>query len=200
MIIGLTGGIATGKSTVAAMLRELGVCHIDADRIGHRMLAQDSPVFSRVVEQFGPEILDPDGAIDRKRLGDLVFSGEEAKKQLEKIVHPAIMEEIDRQLIQCPAGLPVVLDAPLLIEAGLHSMVDVIWVTHCREETQVSRLRERGLTRQEAVARIRSQMPAREKLALATERIDTEKTLNETRKQIARLYREITGQVPPQEK
>jgi len=200
MIIGLTGGIATGKSTVAAMLRELGVCHIDADRIGHRMLEPDSPVFSRVLAQFGTDILDPGGAIDRKRLGALVFSAGEAKKQLENIVHPAIMEEIDRQIRKCPAGLPVVLDAPLLIEVGLQGLVDVIWVTHCREETQVSRLRQRGLTRQEAYDRIRSQMPAREKLALATEIIDTEKPLNETREQIARLYREITGQVPPQEK
>jgi Dephospho-CoA kinase (EC 2.7.1.24) len=129
-IIGLTGNIATGKSTVARMLRDLGATVIDADRVAHEVMRAGTPVHRAVVETFGPQVLRPDGEIDRARLGAVVFSDPQALAQLEAIVHPAVLEEVARRIAAAPTPV-VVVEAIKLIESGMAEAFDALWVTTC---------------------------------------------------------------------
>ena len=189
---GLAGGIASGKSTVAAMLRELGAHIIDADKIGHEMLLSTSPAFPELVAAFGRGILDSAGRIDRKKLGPLVFSDPAKLQQLNRIVHPRIIERISQLAAQhCSQnpGAAVVVDAALIYETGIPGRFAKAIVAWCRPEQQIERLLAKtGLSREEAEQRISSQMPAEEKRRRADFVVDCSGSLEETRRQVEDLY------------
>jgi len=190
--VGLTGGIASGKTTVARVLAELGAFVLDADAFAHSALERPGAVYERVVERFGTSILDEDGRIVRPRLAGLVFHDDEARRALNAIVHPEVMAEADRRLAAFAprGGNPItVFDAALLVESGLHRDFHRLIVTRCRRQTQIRRLLARDrLSTEEAEARIDAQAPLEEKLAVADYVVDTEGTLRETRKQIEGVY------------
>ncbi len=184
LLIGITGNIGTGKSTVAGMLAELGAEVIDADLVAHEVMRAGAPAHAQVVETFGPEILAPDGEIDRARLGTLVFADPAALVRLEAIVHPAILETIRRRIAASRAAV-VVVEAIKLIEAGMADGYDSLWVTTCRPEQQVRRIiGGRGLSRAEAEQRVQAQSPQGKKLVRADVVIDTSGTLSRTRAQV----------------
>lgn len=189
---GLTGGIASGKSTVAAMLRELGAYIVDADKVGHEMLLSTSPAFAELVAAFGRRILDSAGRIDRSKLGSLVFADPAKLQQLNRIVHPRIIERIGQMAAEHCKQNPravVVVDAALIYETGIPGRFVKTMVAWCRPEQQVERLIEKtGLSREEAEKRIASQMPADEKRRRADFVIDCSGSLEETRRQVEALY------------
>lgn len=195
IVVGLTGGIASGKSTVASILAGLGAGIIDADRLAREAVAKDTPAYSRIAAHFGAGILQPDGTIDRKRLGAIVFSDPHQRHVLESIVHPWVKAETDRLIAQLRRGrrVPVaVMDVPLLFESGMHQgreLAEVI-VVYAPESVQVRRLAARdGLTEAEALTRIRTQMSIELKKTLATRVIDNSGRLEETRAQTVELFR-----------
>ena len=199
---GLTGGIASGKSTVAAMLREEGFPVIEADRVAHQVMEPGQPGYKEVVATFGEEILvthvgldtdrgrDRGTSIDRKRLGAIVFSDHEKLKQLNAIIHPRVEEEMEREFAEFErtgkhaAGF---VEAALIFEAGLHKKLDGVVVAWCLPEQQLARLMERGLSADEARKRVALQMPAAEKLALAAVKIDCSGSLEQTRREVRAL-------------
>jgi len=184
ILIGLTGNIGTGKSTVARMLAELGAEVIDADRVAHQVMQAGTPVYNAIVETFGPHILAPDGEIDRRRLGDLVFSAPHALASLERIVHPAVIAAIE-QRIAASTAQAVVVEAIKLIESGMADAYDSLWVTICRPEQQLQRIMaERNLSRAEALLRMQAQPPQEEKIARADVVIDNSGPLSHTRAQV----------------
>jgi len=194
-VIGLTGGIACGKSTVAAMLADLGAAVIDADVIAREITKKGMPVWHRIKETFGDEYLLPDGELDRKKLGELVFANAEALKKLNAITHPVIQQQvlakIDR-LKSMGSYKAIVVDAALLIEAGWHHMVDEVWLVVTDRETQIERLMKRnGLTRQQALNRINSQMDQDIKRRYADRIIDNSRDMEYTRKQVEQLWAEL---------
>ncbi len=189
--IGLTGNIATGKSNVGQILRELGAAYIDADKVAHQMMAPGAAAYQAVVAYFGAGILAPDGAIDRHALGAIVFSDPEALRQLEHLVHPVTIAEVERR-IQASGAAVIVVEAIKLLESGMAETYDAIWVTTCAEEEQIRRLRDsRGLDRTEALRRIHAQPPQAEKLARADVIIDTNGAKPETRKQVLAAWEGI---------
>ncbi len=199
-IIGLTGGIGTGKSTVSRFLSELGAVIIDADKVGHEALLPECSICADVTSAFGNEILDSQGKIDRKKLGNVVFNSPEALACLNRIVHPwmtvTLKERLDKLRKQRVKA--VVLEAALLIEAGWTSLVDEVWVTVAPRETVLKRLREREkLSREEAMSRIRSQMSRSERLKRADVVIDTNVSLDELRAKLTGLWRQVVETALP---
>ncbi|MFS8639714.1 MAG: dephospho-CoA kinase [Symbiobacteriaceae bacterium] len=193
-IIGLTGSIASGKSTVSAMLREIGAPVIDADAIVHDLQRPGTPVFEAIVREFGPAVLLPDGSLDRRALGQIVFADPDRRRALEAIVHPAVRAEIWRQVERHRRdGYPaVVLDIPLLYESGWDRLVDEVWVVYVDPETQRARLMARsGLTPAEAEARIAAQMDLEEKAQRADRVIDNRGSLAETRAQVVAAWEAV---------
>lgn len=194
-VIGVTGGIACGKSTVAGILRDLGARVIDADGIAREVLAPGSPVLARVVERFGREVLRPDGSLDRGRLGCIVFRDPAARADLNAITHPAIIHLIEQRAEEARReGVDVlVIDAPLLLEEGMREAVDEVWVVACSREEQVQRLGRRdGLSPREAELRMEAQMPLEEKVRLADRVIPNEGSLAELRIRVKRLWQELS--------
>ncbi len=193
--VGLTGGIATGKSNVLRLLGELGCETSDADQLAHAAIAPRQPAFDEILETFGPEILAGDGTIDRARLGRIVFADEDKRQLLNAIVHPRVFEaqalwyaEVE---LRRPDAIAVV-DAALMIETGSYRRFDVIVVVHCRPELQIERLMKRNyLSREDALARINAQMPSEEKLKYANYSVDTSGDFAETREQVETLYRTL---------
>jgi len=166
-VIGLTGNIGTGKSTVGRMLAELGARVIDADQVAHEAMRPGGPAFQAVLDAFGPGILGADGSIDRVRLGGIVFRDAAALKRLEALVHPAVIAEVDARIARAEEPV-VVVEAIKLIEAGMHRRYDALWVITAPRELQIARLmRERGLTEEEATLRVDAQPPQEEKAARA---------------------------------
>ncbi|HHU92435.1 MAG TPA: dephospho-CoA kinase [Halanaerobiaceae bacterium] len=193
MIIGLTGGIASGKSTVSAYLAELGAIIIDADKIAHEIMEKGKPAYRKIIEAFGREILAANGEIDRSRLGKIVFNDREKKRLLEEITHPQIIKEM-REKIEENRGQNkiIVLDVPLLFEAGLEKMVDESWLVYVDRETQLERLMARdGLSYQEANKRIKSQLSLEKKRELADFIIDNRGNLEELKREVFFKWREI---------
>jgi dephospho-CoA kinase len=189
--IGLTGNIATGKSTVAKMLVALGAEHIDADRVAHEMIAPEGPAYDEVVAAFGEQILAPDGRIDRGKLGARVFCDEAAMARLESLVHPPTIEAVARQIAASDAPV-VVVEAIKLLESGMAASYEAIWVATCDASTQLARLMaQRGLSRADARQRIEAQPPQEEKIARADVVIDTDGALAETRAQVEAAWRRI---------
>lgn len=192
---GLTGGIATGKSTVARMLVERGALLIDLDLLAHAVEAPGGEVWTRIVHQFGKGILFADGTIDRRKLGAVVFANPEKLKLLNGIVHPAVFALWKRRLVEIREKTPraIVLSAiPLLIEAGMTGMVDLVVLVYSPREKQVERLMQRnGFSREEAMMRISSQMPIEEKLSHADMVIPNEGTVEETERTIDSVWEEL---------
>lgn len=192
--VGLTGGIASGKSTVAAMLRELG-CHVlDADKIAHRLIEPGGPAYQDVVREFGTGILTSEGRVDRVRLGAMVFADPVRLKRLNAIVHPFVLQAIDHELASIERAAPetvAVVEAALLIEAGYHHKLDRLVVTWCTPEQQLDRLTRkdsgRELTPDQARQRITAQMTTEEKRRLASDEIDCSGPLEQTREQVRAL-------------
>lgn len=194
-VIGLTGGIASGKSTVASFLKELGAYVIDADRVAREVVLPGCSAYLDIVKEFGEEILGPDGKINRAKLGGIIFQNPPARKKLNEITHPRIIKEIRRQIEERkkenPAGI-IVIDVPLLIETGMIEMVDEVWLAALPEKQQILRLIERdGYTEEEAEKRIKSQMPLNEKRKFAHRIIDTGGLLKDTRRQVNFFWNQI---------
>jgi dephospho-CoA kinase len=188
--VGLTGGIACGKSTVAAMLREMGFPVLNADPLAHRLMEPGQPAYAEVLQEFGRGVCDAQGRIDRTRLGAIVFSDPDALERLNEIIHPRVIELIERQFAEWgreqPRGVAFA-EAALIAEADYDTWLDRLVVAWCRPEQQRERLLARGLSLEEAVRRIAAQMPIEEKKQLATDLIDCSGTLEETRREVEAL-------------
>jgi dephospho-CoA kinase len=193
--VGLTGGIASGKSTVARMLAEKGALIIDLDELAHTAEDPDGEVWWEIVRHFGPEILCADGKIDRRRLGECVFADRKKLDLLNSIVHPAVFEQWRRRLEEIRKTQPeaiVLSDIPLLIEAGLKPMVDLVLLVYLPPEEQIARLMARnGYGREEAASRLASQMPIGEKLPYADIVIRNDGSLEETRRAAGKVWEEL---------
>ena len=200
--LGLTGGIASGKSAVAGMLRELGFKVLDADELAHMLIEPGQRAYEEVLREFGTDVLQTDGRIDRGKLGAVVFADQEKLGRLNAIVHPRVEEEMIRIFAEWERdGVrdAAFVEAALLVEAGYQKKLDGLIVTWCKPEQQMERLLERGMSKEEARRRIAAQMPAEEKLRYATEKIDCSGSMEETRRQVeeltVRLRREAAGSV-----
>lgn len=202
--VGLTGGLASGKSFVGDTLASLGCALLKADEVGHRLLEPDGAAYPLVVAAFGGSILEPGGKIERNRLADLVFGHPERLKILNSIIHPLVFEAEEQfyaDLKQREAGIRRdgndsfckigVVEAAILIETGNHESFEKIWVAWCPRETQIERAIHRGLTHEQALSRLEHQMPLDEKLAYADEVIDTSGTKAETRANVEAAYRRL---------
>jgi dephospho-CoA kinase len=187
-IIGLTGGIASGKSVVSRTLKGLGMTVVDADDISHEILAKDNAIRQEVVRTFGTGVLNEGGEIDRGKLGGIVFQGPERRKALEAILHPPIREEMWKRSRES-SGEDVVLDVPLLIETGAHKRVDLVVLVYVTRELQIQRLMTRdGISWEEAVRRIDTQLSLEEKVSYAHYIINNTGSVEETEEQVIRFY------------
>ncbi len=195
LIVGLTGGVASGKSTVSTVLREEGAYLIDADQIARDLVQPHTPAWQELVKTFGESILQKDGSIHRKKLAAIVFSNPEKRSLLNQLLHPRIKEETERRLKAIGQSDPeaiVVIDAALLIETGAYREVDRLIVVHATEAQQIERLRERGgVEPEEALRIVSAQMPLEEKLKVADMVIRTEGSLEETRRKAREVFREL---------
>lgn len=193
--IGLTGNIACGKSTVVQELQRLGAAVLDADAVAHEVMRAGTAVHAAVVAAFGPGIQTPDGEIDRRALGAIVFADPEALARLEAIVHPAVVAYAEEWLAGVTAEVAVI-DAIKLIEAGIADRCDAVWVVTCPPEEQARRLqRYRGLSWEEAWLRIRAQPPQEEKVARAGVVIDNGGPISRMRAQVRAAYRRLARHI-----
>jgi dephospho-CoA kinase len=188
--LGLTGGIATGKTAVAAMFRELGFDALDADSLAHQLIAPGQPAYDEVLRDFGPTILDTAQRVDRAKLAAIVFADSTKLARLNAILHPRVEALIHQQFDEWSrngARKAAFVEAALLIEANYHKKLDGLVVTWCRPEQQLERLRTRGFSDEDARRRIAAQLPLDNKLSHATEKIDTSGSLEETRRQVTAI-------------
>jgi dephospho-CoA kinase len=196
-IVGLTGGIGAGKSTVAAILAELGACVIDADRIGHEIYRPGSEGFRRVVEAFGTGVVAPDGTIDRRVLGTIVFAEPAARARLNAIVHPLIAAELAERVAATRRGGfagPIVVEAAVMLEAGWRALVDRVWVVVATPTHAVARVAgSRGLTPAEVERRIAAQMPDAERRRLADLVIENDGPPAALRAEVEKAWRTLGG-------
>jgi dephospho-CoA kinase len=194
---GLTGGIGSGKSTVATMMRELGCRILDADSLARDLAEPGQPAFHEIVQSFGKEILGADGRMDRSKMAHLVFSDASKLAKLNAILHPRVIAEQERQLAEIARTEPnavAVLEAALLVEAGYHKSLDRLIVVWCRPEQQIERLTKpggRAMSREDAQRRIAAQMPAEEKRRLATDEINNSGPVEATRMQVIALVAQL---------
>jgi len=200
LIVGLTGGIACGKTAVANLLAQHGADIIDLDKMGHELLLKGSPVYEQIVKVFGVEILDESGGISRLKLGKVVFNDSEKLHQLNQITHPPIIEQSlseAHRLAELGKERVVVIDAPLLIERGLQGMMDVVVVVVSDENTQLERIikrsieQKRPLNKEDAMARIHSQMPLSEKIKHADIVVENNESLIELEEKVIRLWEDL---------
>src|SRR5438445_9499520 len=195
MKVGLTGSIAVGKSFVLDVLRELGARTIDADAIAREVVEPGTPGLDAVVNEFGKDILKPDGSLDRSKLGQIVFADEARRQGLNSILHPFIFKRQDEIMRQWEAETPdaiAVIDAALMIESGEFKRFDKLIVVHCSPEIQLQRLMKReGLSQPEAQRRIESQMPQAEKINYADFLIDTSGEFETTRRQVESVWQQL---------
>jgi len=206
IVIGLTGGIASGKSSVAEMYRALGATVIDADAIVRELQAPDSPVLARIAESFGASVIRKDGGLDREALAARVFGDAEARNRLERMIHPLVVEELARRLAEAQrrGDAIIVLDIPLLFEgrrsktsSAARLRFDATILVHVPEAVQIERLMARtGCDRAQAEERIRAQMPMDEKIALADYTIDNSGTREDTERQVRETLIAISAATP----
>jgi dephospho-CoA kinase len=191
--VGLTGGVASGKSTVSAILRELGAVVIDSDQIAREVVAKGTPGLAQIVEEFGPEMLTPEGELDRPKMAALVFHDEAARRRLEAITHPLINDiGRAREAEAALTGALVVNDMPLIAEMGIAGLFDAVVVVDVSVEEALRRMVEdRGWTREDAEARIASQASREDRRAIATYVIDNSGTLDELRRQVEQVYADL---------
>ncbi|HET7870720.1 MAG TPA: dephospho-CoA kinase [Actinomycetota bacterium] len=193
LLVGLTGGIGTGKSTVARMLEKRGAVVFDADILARKAVAQGTPGFDEVVERFGPNVLAPGGGLDREALASIVFSDPAARRDLEGIVHP----EVRRMFAEgCEeyrdSDRVVVFSAPLLVETGMHTAFDLLIVVSAPVATQIERLmRDRGMPERDVEARIAAQLPLEAKAEVADVLVDNEGTFEDLEGQVDRVWRDL---------
>jgi dephospho-CoA kinase len=194
--VGLTGGIATGKSYVLSVLRELGCEVMDADQTAREVVEPGQPAFDEIVAHFGQGIVGEDGKLNRPKLGAVIFNNTAEREKLNSIVHPKVFEAQTRWMAEIESRKPsavVVIDAALMIETGSYRRFDKVVVVHCQPEIQLERLMARNnLTREDATARISSQMPSAEKLKFADFAINTSLGFEDTRLQVELLYEQLT--------
>ncbi|SFA39266.1 dephospho-CoA kinase [Parageobacillus thermantarcticus] len=192
LTIGLTGGIASGKSTVTKMIRELGIPVIDADQIARDVVKVGEEAYKQIIQTFGQNILQENGEIDRAKLGAIVFHNEQERKKLNAIVHPAVRRRMlaEKEAYVQKGAKTVVLDIPLLFESELTHLIDKIIVVYVDDDVQLERLMKRnGFSKEEALARIRAQMPLREKVKKADAVIDNNGTIEETKQQLLQIFK-----------
>ncbi len=193
-IIGLTGGIASGKSTVAKILRELGAPIVDADQVARDVVEPGTPALEEIVARFGPEVVDADGRLERKRLGDIVFADDDARAALNAIIHPRIAAASQQRIAAlAAAGEPIVVyEAALIVENKLTSWMEALIVVSVSRDVQVQRLMARdGIDAIAAEARLAAQLPLEDKVAVADYVVDNSGTLEQTRAQVERLWARI---------
>ena len=203
-VIGLTGGIGSGKSTVSRFLAELGAVVIDADKVGHEAFKPGTESWKEIIAAFGREVLTPGGEIDRQKLGEMVFGKPELLSRLNRVMHPRVYDMVKAQLEEYrQRGVKaVVLEAPLLVEVNtrgtsLIELVDEVWVTVASEATVVRRLEERSdLSRQQALARIKSQLPSRERIKRADVVINNDGDLDDLKSRVGRLWQRLNARRP----
>ena len=198
--VGLTGGIASGKSTVAAMLREFDCPVLDADTLGHELLEPGQEAHEEVVREFGEEILDAHGNVDRSKLGQIIFADACKRARLNQILHPRILDVVRKWFAaQGHPGGPelAVVEAALIIEAGYNKDLDKVIVCWCPPEQQLQRLVERGLTLEEAKQRIAAQMPMEEKRRLGDEMIDCSGSIKDTERQVMEVVKRLSRPAAP---
>ncbi|WP_324652173.1 dephospho-CoA kinase [Georgenia sp. H159] len=189
--IGLTGGIGAGKSTVARELERLGAVVIDADAVAREVVAPGTPGLAAVVAEFGEDVLTPDGALNRPALGRIVFSDPGARARLEALTHPRIAAETARRTAELPAGSVIVHDVPLLVENRLAGNYDLVVVVGADEEVRLVRLiRDRGMAREDALARIRAQADDDDRRAVADVWLDNSGTTEDLLAQVRELWEE----------
>ena len=194
MRVGLTGGVASGKSTVAEILAELGAIIIDADRIAREVVEPGTPGLAAVVEAFGEGVLGADGALDRPRMGEIVFGDPEQRRRLESIVHPLVFERYAALEAAAPPGAVVVHDIPLLAETGRVEGFDAVIVVDVPVEVQRARMLDlRGWSVADAEGRLAAQAQRPERLAIASHVIDNTGTLDQLRESVRAVYSDITG-------
>jgi len=193
ILVGLTGGVATGKSTVAKMFKQYGAVVIDADELARHVVEPGKPAWRAIVKLLGKTVLNRDRSLDRQALGSIVFRNRTKLRQLEHIIHPRVASEQQRLMRRIAKDKPravVIYEVPLLFEAGVDKRVDRTIVVTADRETQMARLKKRnGLTRAEAIRRIKSQMPLRKKCRLADVLIDGTKRLNQLQVEVLSYYR-----------
>ena len=198
LLVGLTGGIATGKSTVSQLFVECGGRLIDADVLAREVVAPGRPALQQIVDAFGKDMLRPDGTLDRDRLGKAVFEDATQLARLNAIVHPYVAVEQERRCREIAAQTPhavVIYDAALLIEANAHRRMDRLLIVTADEQTQIARLRARDhLSTEDARTRIAAQMPLAEKIKLADYVIDSTLPLEKLRAEVRRIYEDLTRQ------
>jgi dephospho-CoA kinase len=188
--LGLTGGIASGKTAVAAMLRELGFAVLDADSLAHKLIEPGEAAYDQVIQEFGPAILASDNRINRAKLAAIVFADAAKLARLNAILHPLVESIIHERFAEWSRNGTrdaAFVEAALLVEAGYQKDLDGLVITWCRPEQQLERLRARGFSDEDARRRIAAQMPVADKLRYATEKIDCSGSLEDTRKQVEAL-------------
>lgn len=191
LVIGLTGGIGSGKSTLAGFLKELGAAVVDADRVGHQVYEPGTDGWRDVVAEFGEGILQPDGKIDRRKLGEIVFKSPQAMTRLNEILHPKMYRAFQMEIegYQRKGYRAVVLDAAILFEAHWEPLANEVWVVTVPEEVAIQRIVSRnGLKEEQVRARIRSQMPVEDKAQRADVVIDSNCSLEDVRQKVRRLW------------
>jgi len=190
-VIGLTGGIGSGKSTVSRFLTEMGAVIIDADKVGHELLSPNTDAGREVIAAFGKQVISPAGEIDRQKLGKMVFGNAGLLAQLNQIMHPRMYEIVRAQLekYRQQGAKVVVIDAPLLLETNWASLADEVWVTIVSQSIVVQRLKDRmGLSEEESLARLRSQMSNEERIKHADKIIDTDCSLDELKVRVEEMW------------
>jgi len=191
-VIGLTGGFGTGKSFVATIFKSLGAKIIDADRIAHEAITKDKPVYKKIVASFGKTILDKRGNIDRAKLGALAFANKGKLKRLNDIVHPEVIRFINIRIAGLRRSDIIVIDAPLLVEAGLIGIADKLVVVAASTENQIERcMKKFDISKEDVLKRIAHQLSLKKKVTLADYVIDNDGTRSETRMQVRKVWREI---------
>jgi len=199
LLVALTGGIASGKSTVARRLAEHGAVIVDADQVARDVVAPGEPALARIAATFGPGVIAADGSLDRPALGAIVFSDPEGRQRLNAITHPAVLERSRALFAAAAAADPdaiVVYDIPLLVEAGRRDEFDLVVVVHAATETRIARMIDlRGMTRDEALHRLNSQATDTDRLAIADVVIDADGTLDETLAQTDALWENLASRV-----
>jgi len=192
MRVGLTGGVASGKSTVSAMLRDLGAVVVDADALAREVVEPGTPGLDAVVDEFGSDVLTADGRLDRSKVGALVFADPSRRAALEAIVHPLVRARATEIEEAAPAGVLVVNDIPLLVETGQATSFDAVVVVDVPEEVQVERaVRERGWTEAEARARVEAQASRADRLAAATHVVDNSGDVEDLRQRVTEVFEQL---------
>jgi len=201
LIIGLTGGIVSGKSTVALMFKDLGAKIVDADKLGHSVILPHKPAWEKIVKIFGKDVLQNDLTIDREKLGKIVFANQSLLKKLNDITHPEITKIIKKEIDSLKNKTYnqkkiLIIDAALIYEAKIDRLMDKIIVVYIDEDEQIKRLIKRNnLSKDEALQRIKSQMPMKEKVKMADYVIDNSNSLDKTKKQVEKIWKNLVSSI-----